>query len=203
MSTPDDVQFEPVPRPGMSGTTKVLLILGGVGGLCLLVCCGVAGFIGWKAKNSMSDDPVVITKLSQSIVEMDIPADFTPKQSMDMFGVMKMAIYTAPKHGMLMLIGFGKMFADPQQQEQMKQQMKQQHGPKDQKVLSTETKEVEIGGKKVPFEFAKTEDTGSHEKFEQVNGFFPGKEGPVVLMLLIPEDEYDEEEVLKMLQSIH
>jgi len=75
-------------KPGMSKTTKVLLILAGVGGVFALICCGGGAFVAWKVKSSISDDPAVARKVQADIVTIEIPPGFEPIGSMD-FMVMR------------------------------------------------------------------------------------------------------------------
>lgn len=65
---------------------------------------------------------------------------------------------------------------------------------------SSETREFTVDGQKVPFEFIKGNSGGTPTR--QVVGILPGRQGMVMVMAMIPESDYDEELIVKMIQSI-
>jgi hypothetical protein len=92
-----------------------------------------------------------------------------------------------------------------QQREQMLRQMQQQgqrpgNVNTDLSEESTETREFTIGGEKVPFEFIKG--TSAQGPSRQVVGVFQGRNGVIMVMLIVPESDYDEAAVVRMLESI-
>ena len=194
----------PKPR-GMSATAKVLLILGGLFGVGCVLCCGGFMYMGARA---VSMDPDGVQKVTAEIADMEIPDNFTPQQSMNfgMFGSgMKTVIYVDKDHpgSMLMLmqmsIGMGN---DAKQQADFEKGF-QQGGAQNANVKkeSIELRDFEIRGKTAQFQFIKgTTDDG--KSVRQVNGAFSGKGGAAMLMLLVPEENYDEEAVVKMIESI-
>jgi hypothetical protein len=214
---------EAQPKKGMSSTSKVLIILGSIGGLCLLACCGGGAFLFYKAKDmvSFSQDPATVKKSTEEIVLIDVPAEFTPAQSMkfSMMGMsMKWAIYSkgGSQDAMLMLMemnqpgmagqgGGGKAQRD-QMLQAMRQQQAQQGGAGQFNTQineqSVKTRKFKINGETVEFDFIEGTRPGGGG-VRQVVGVFPSKGGGfVMLMLIIPEEGYDEEAIVKMIKSI-
>src|SRR5262245_24497058 len=91
MSMPDPINpydSPSTPRPGMSSSTKVLVVLGI--GFCalMLVCCGGLGMGGFYfyrvASKAMITDPDEIRRVTNEIVTITIPDSFEPKMAMNM-----------------------------------------------------------------------------------------------------------------------
>lgn len=214
MSAHDDFQQEPAPKPKSSGS-KVLLILGTIGGLCLLLCCGGGFFIYYKVKDafSITTNAAEVKKQAEDVAHIDIPESYTPASGMrfSVAGVtMKMIIYQvgANNQGGLVLMEMNQPGADPKQvREQMLQQMRQQQSQgggfnSNINAQSTETKIFKINGEQAEFDFIKGTRAGDATVMRQIVGTFPGKNGTVMFMLIIPDSDYDEETVVKMIMSI-
>jgi hypothetical protein len=187
---------------------NILLWVLGIGGLCLVACCGGAGIMAWKfGANMATTDPAEVRKQTAEMVAMAIPDKYQPVTAMNMVAFRFVIYQTQPggsAGGMLMLMEWTmqSMGVDAKQQEQeLRKSMQQQQGKQGFTPTNTETREIDIGGQTVAFEFS--EGTGSgNVKMRSVSGVFRGKRGPVMLQLVVPEDEYDEEAVMQMLKSI-
>ena len=59
----------------MGTGAKVLIVLGIVAGLGLVVCCGGAGFMAYKAAPRVTNNPAEVATKTQDIIEMDISED--------------------------------------------------------------------------------------------------------------------------------
>jgi len=195
-------------KPGMSTGMKVLIILLCVGGLFVLVCCGGGIYLASQMDMDVNDDPEATKKVTAEIIDIEIPEVFEPKSSMSMnwiFFEMKLAAYEAKDNkGMLMITEIDMPMAegDEQQQAEMRKSMQQQNfGERSLTIIRSESREFEIRGETVKFQFAEAEDA-SDTPFRQVTGAFSGKGGAASLMLQIEEEQYDEEAVVKMLESI-
>ena len=201
---PDKRNRDEEPRKKMSLTTKIFIGLGAMFGICLLVCCGAGGWFVYNFQKGISKDPVVVRAAAQQMAEFDLPADFEPEATMDLFGVMKMVIFTNHKTtpaGQLLLMSMNIPGASAQDVERGFQQ----NHNKDQNVreLKSELKDVTIKGSTHKFKFAEAElpDQGN-AKVRLVSGTFPGKSSPAFFYYIVPESEYDEDEVLQVLGSI-
>lgn len=191
----------PPRKPGMSTTTKVLLILLIVFGGLFLLCCG-GGFYWWQ-QQEMTEDPERIRELTRQIAEIEIPGNFEPNKAMsvNVFVVeMKMAFYKpAETEGMLVL---GEFTGEAIGQAQLRQSIEQQDTGRELQIQSTETREFTIRGKTVEFRFAEAEARETGTAYRQIQGTFPTEDGTGYLLMQIPEEHYDEEAVVQMIESI-
>ncbi len=203
------------PKDGMKSGTKVILILLAIFGGLALLCCGGTVFVVMKMKPDMSDDPVVVQKITQEITTIDIPAPFEAKQSVkidftffsDEAPKMTMVVYHGTREDtMLMLMALETSEEiDAVQEVNMRQQMDQQGGGNAADLDNIEQLVpvvVTIRGTKVTFRIQKGTNQNIDEKVIQVQGAFKGKSGMVMLVVQMPEKEYDAESIKKMLMSI-
>lgn len=215
-----DFHDAPQPKQGMSSTAKVLLILGSIGGLALLVCCGVGAFVVYRFKDSVSvaTTPAAVRQQTQEIMQVEVPDEFPPMMGMKFkFGPvdMRYAIYGTQGNDASMLLimemksmpGQGQGDAR-QMRDQMLQGMRQnqqQHGQQMVNVVeeSSESRDFTINGQKVPFEFIKGKNAVDGTAYRQVVGVIPSGDGFIMIMLTTPESQYDEDKVVKMIESIH
>ncbi|HEY3968452.1 MAG TPA: hypothetical protein VGM05_28145 [Planctomycetaceae bacterium] len=215
MATHDDFQQEPAPQAKKSSGSKVLLILGTIAGLGLVVCCGGAGFLYYKFKDAISvtKDPVEVKKQTEELVTIEIPSTFTPLASTRVATPvvnMKMIMYQsgAGNEDAMVLMEMSAPGADPKQmRDQMLQQMRTQQaqgsGFNSQiNAQSKETRKFKINGDDVEFDFIKGTRGSDPTVYRQIVGVFQGRNGFILLMLMIRDSDYDEEAVLKMIKSI-
>jgi hypothetical protein len=218
MSMHDDLHSEQPRKQGMSATAKVLLVLGSIAGLCLLACCGFVGFVGFKFKDTIkavaeatSNDPVVIKQRLEEVIQLDIPAEFTPVATWGLplgeFS-MKQFIYQNKSNPNSVLVIMETNQPMPaggdakQQRDAMLQGMRQgqQYGSFDIQEESHETRDFTIEGELVPFEFIKGKAHGVPAR--KMMGFFPGRKGLIMLILVVAESDYNEEKIVNMIKSI-
>ena len=202
---PQEMGSAPQPKKkGMSTMAKVLIFLGCSAFGIFALCCG--GGIWWVSKMQPTQNPGEIAARTKTIVDIEIPATFKPTIAMDVkipFAfTMKMAVYNTAQQGMLILMSMDLPTGGPQQEAQMRQQMKQQGHGRQLTIKSSETKKFMIRGKEVEFNFAKATEDSTNKPFRQVTSSFNGKIGMTMLIMQIPEDEYKEEEIIKMIESI-
>lgn len=214
----DDLDSEEVaPKPRRrrvdksTGTNwgKIFLILGGVGFVSLLLCCG--GFYYFASRAfEMTQDPVKIAAMQREIAEIDIPPDVQPAMGMNInFGVMKMKmVMYNPNMGTSLALM--QMQLAGQTKEQMQDAFRQQAGQHQQnndfRQESSETKTVKVDGQDVDFLFAKgslNPASGAPIPVRMITGMFPAKDGMGFIQYTVNEKKYDEAAVLKMLESIH
>ena len=204
-------EFSAQPKQGMSTGVKVLLIFLGVGGLCLLLCCGG---LFYAAKNmdfkmQVTEKKAEIITIQNQITEITIPDLFVPKAGVTFSIVgkgMKMAIFEPDsKQGVLILMSItvpddGMIDMEKEFRDSLNNQnQNQNHRQLD--ITEEKQREFTIKGKKLNFTFAEGTDQNGNA-FHQVTGVFPGKSSPAFLMLQIQSDEYNEEEIVKMIESI-
>jgi hypothetical protein len=200
-------QPEPPPKRGMSTGMKVLIILLCVFGGFALLCCGGGVYMAYKFKNAFSEDPVVVKDVTKKIADIDIPASFHPVGTMNInmfFMKMRFVVYeTKAKTGMMMLMEVSAPNASEEDLRRSLNQQGQGQNVRDLQVKKTETKTFTIRGQKAEFTFSEAVEPKSKAAYRQVKGSFPGRDkGAVMLMLQVPEKEYNEAAVVKMINSI-
>jgi len=217
MSQPMNPYDSPEPaRTGMSGTAKLLMVLGITFGVLGLLCCGgIGGGLFWSyrlLKNSMSEDPATIHRITDEIASIEIPESFEPKVSVD-FQVpftgqksIKWVAYEDAAHeGSLMLAQFDEAFGDEaSMREQLRISVRDSgRGDRDDiDVKTSEKYESEINGAPAKFTIAEgTRRNTSHEYWEVV-GTFRGKEGPAILIFTMKAADFSKEDVMKVIHSI-
>ena len=202
----DQWEERPARRPGMSTGAKVLIVLLSIAGLAVLLCCGVGLWVWSTGTFEVVETPEAAAETTQEIVSIEIPETFQPKQSMNMgllgYGF-EMAIYETEGGEAGLVIGEmrGLPAGNAQPEMQMRQALQQQDGQGELKVNRTETREFEIRGQDVRFEFAEAVDDAGKE-FRIVSGGFPTEDGQGFLLLQVPVEEYNEEVVVEMIESI-
>lgn len=185
-----------------------------IAALGLVVCCGAVGVLTWRfgaaarniVANMATSDPDEIRKQTAEMVDISIPDTYRPMQGMNMV-VVRMVMYQtdASPDGSLMLMEMAmqQMGVDvPQQQQELRKSIEQQPANQNFQSSKSETREIEIRGEPIPFEFNEGTNAGQDQKIHMIRGVFRGKRGAVLLQLMIPDDDYDEDAVLEMLQSI-
>ena len=222
MSMHDDLQAEQPQKRGMSSTAKVLLVLGSIAGVCMLACCGVGGVVYFKYKDTINDtikaaaemtsnDPAVVKKRTQETVHIEIPEEFTPVAT---WGVplgafsMKQFIYQneANPNSMLLIMATNQPLQPgqdaKQQREEMLQSVRQgpQMGSLDMQEESREARDFTINGEEVPFEFIKGKAHGVATR--KVMGAISGRQGTIMLILIVAESDYNDEKIVNMIKSI-
>lgn len=203
----DPSEVQPVEKK--SGCLKWVLIFGGIGLVGTLICCGVAGFVGYQMKPTVVNTPPEVTALAQEITDIAIPAEFVGKAGVKMnLGFMAMTLCQfehTDNRGMLQLMEMKISVGDPKEGEaQLKEQMRQQ-GSEELKTLNvekSETREVEIRGEPASFTISEGTDVESSTKYHEVKGQFKGKNGVAILQLQLEEEAWDAEAIDAMIESI-
>lgn len=203
--------------PGMSSGTKIILISLGVLGVLAVACCG--GGIWWVRSNfdvDMSTDPAVVRETQEGILDLEVPERFEPQQSMRMkimVANMEMAMFKA-KTGEVSQLALMKMIFTMEQmnQQQAEMQFNQQNpGSAQLDESSSETRKYTVDGKEISVKFTH----GTLRQSENAPAGQIGKEwfsvssmisvdgGMVMLEMTGPEEEYNEEEIENIINSIH
>lgn len=210
----DDTWQDPFENPnahgespkGMSTSMKVVLGLLIASGFLVLICCGGIVWLGNQFANSVTEDPVEIAKIQDEITAIGIPEDLPPAFGMSFsLGVMnmQMAGYGEDEGNDVLLLM--QMQVQGQSDEEMRSQFRQQaqqHGGDDVRIMETDTRTFTINGVECDFTFAKGVAEESDEPIRQVSGVFPGRNGTAFLFYMVPEEEWDEERAVDIIQSL-
>ena len=200
--------------PPASRSRGILLGLGIGCGLLLLLCCGgFAGVTWWgkaKFKESTSEDPVVVRKVGAEIAEVPLPPDFEPRYSMNMtvpFTEVKIkgVVYNTKKDGFFVMGEFDAKMADAEREnflQEMRRNVRMQGNANDKlEVLETKTVELKMRGKPASFKFGKAQNLETKEKFWQLMGTFNGREGPAMIMMIVPLEQFSESQLKQMFEK--
>lgn len=195
------------PAGGGSGS-KVLWILLAVAGGLFVLCCGGGVWFFSQFEMRFDQTAAAATAMTEELADIDIPEAFQPQGAMSMnfvFWSMKAAVYEA-REGTGMLLIADMQFPNAnagQQQKQMEDALQQQgQDNRNLNVKSSETREFTIRGETATFVFSECVDADSGTAVRQVTGLYPGRDGQGFLMLQIDEESYDEEAVVRMIESI-
>lgn len=205
---------------GSTSTSKVLLIILGIGGVLLLVCCG-GGYFLFRAgaekleqavKEMTTEDPAEINRITASIVDITMPEAYSPKAAVKVpFVDMQMCFFmrgdeSSPggdSSGVMIMQMPGSAAANKaQMKQQFQQQARQQQQNPDVAIESTETHTFTIDGEEYQFEFIKGKNAETGQAMRQVMGVIPSKKGVAFLMVFETEENWDEEAVVRMIESI-
>ncbi len=204
----DELQFEdarPPERSRSSGCLKWFLILASIGGVGMLLCCGV-GYYVFMPK--IVTQPAQVDAFVQEIADVKMLPDFQGETGVKMnLGFMEMRLcryaHTSGK-GELQLMELSmngtNANADAELEAQMQQQ--KQMEMKALTIESTESKEIEIRGQSATFTTVFGQDVSSKTEYYQVEGTFLGKHGPAKLMLQVEAEIWDGEAVSELLESL-
>jgi hypothetical protein len=200
---------EPASKKGMSTTAKVVLVMLGVGGVALLLCCGGLFGAGIWLKRTVEQaqvtNPVQVRELAGQIASIEIPEGYAPLQGLQLPMVgMRMVTFTRTDQVganiFLMENNMGMNPSDPAQRDQMLDQFQMQQGAQGANLTNVEVREIEVAGQKVPFQFGNRTSVGV--ALREVVGFVPLKKGVVLVVITDTVNSFDEEAIIKILQSI-
>lgn len=200
-------EFSAPPKNGMSTGVKVLLVLSGAGLLCMLLCCGGLFYVAKQADFKMTEKKEEIIEIQNDITDITIPDSFKPQAGMSVNVVgtrIRMAIYEEEnKQGALILMSLGMLDDGMVDMEQeFRKSLKQQNqNQRELNITKEEQREFTIKEQKVKFNFAEGTDKNGKE-FHQITGVFSGNNGAAFLFLQVASENYNEEEIVKMIESI-
>ena len=192
-------------KAGMNKTVKVLLWLFGGFVILGLLCCGGGIYFFY---GGISEDPTVVAKSTQEIVDWEVPQDISPLVAINWKPFVLIVSYEIqPSRGILIMAEAGSAFAsaDKQQLEtQIRSSMQgqEQRGAKNLQIEEQQTQKVTIRGQESDFVFAKAKDPESGKEMWQVTGAFQGKGGVAFILLQVNRDDYTEEELKELIGSI-
>lgn len=206
-------EMEPKPQSKGCGT-KVLVILGIVFVVLAVVCCGGAGILYYMIKPTITEDPAEVRAKTAEIAAIEIPDQLEPTTAMSMkiplndIGVTMVTYTDEDTGGFLSMSMLAAEGLAPGKEAEMRrgfeQMTNQQNVQGPENIEATEESEVtmEIRGETATFTISKGAGQQSGGSRIAVVGTFQGKEGPTVFVLNVDAEQFSEEEVIEMLESI-
>ncbi len=227
---PEDV-FDPsgpssAPKQKRGCLGKTFIVLGIITAVFFALCCGGGFWVFNIIKGSLKETPDEIAAVQQKIADIDVPEELPPAGGidLDLLGFFN-----------VQMVAYGNQVQIEQQQGgqaqgqfkgefllifqtkirglddvQMETQLRNQSGDMgaEIRIEERETKTVTIDGEELDFEFAKGTNTEDNTEVRSVSGVFHGRGGPAFLMLVVPEDSWNEEgwndeRAIQLLESIH
>lgn len=197
-------------QTGMSSTMKTVLIVSAIGGFIALLCCGGGLYMANQFEFDVQEDPQLASEVTDEIAQMDIPERFEPAGTlrMDMFVMdMTMAIWEATGvDGQLVVAETDISFGNQEDVEPELRDAMEQAGVDDDeemRIVSTEVRDFDIRGESVAFQFAEAEERTTDARYRRISGAFPATDGGAAFVWVeIEEDHYDEDSLVRMLESI-
>lgn len=201
------------PKSGMSNTTKIILGVLAVLGLCCIVSviAVVAGgaWLGSQVEQGVIEDPEQAAAAGQSIVQYDLPAGYREEGAMNLMGLMEMVFITRGSTDtnadmVIFLARFSIPGLDESDTEQMKEQMQQgmSGGSSSGGVTFTEvdSRQITINGEPTTLTISEGESDG--QTVRQASAGFVSDGKPAMVMIMGPADEWDDDAVEDFLASM-
>ena len=211
MSTQDWPQTPP-PKQGMSGATKLLLILGGLGGVLALVCCGSVIFFGFWAQGLFSTDPAVVRERAGEIAKVDVPAEITPVFAFKVPTLFDAARFNNSDSGAEVIIAQRGANAGPMSKSDFAMQVEMQftaqapqtpgHPLEPVSIDPATTRQIAPTVRGAPATFDLSEGSKRGADFWHANGEFTGVNGQVWLRMDLPKEQFTEEQIVELLEGI-
>ncbi len=194
-------------KTGMSTGFKVMIALLVIFALGMCACCGVGVYLAKQAMN-FTDDPAKIAAIQQKIADIDLPEDMAPAMGGSMnLGLFQMDLAGYGQEGgkFLMLMQMQITGAEEAEVERQFRQQANRQGDNDIAINKSEVRTLTVDGEEREFVFAEgTMDVdGAQKAVHQVTGMFSARDGYGYLFLIVPTEEWDEEAVIHMIESIH
>jgi len=197
----------PMKKKGMSGCMLAALIVGGVGGVGLLVCCGGLAWFGSMFVPKIVNSPAEVTEVGHQILNTEMLDGFVPDKAVtmdNMIFTLRFAEYRHKEGKGEMMIGNMKLkMGDPNQAKMQSTQFKQpfEEKMKSLDVKKTETHEVTINGQKVNVAVGEATDKSSGKGVHTVNLEFDQGGVTTFLLMQLDDDLWDQDAFFKWLEE--
>jgi hypothetical protein len=197
----------------MNKTTKIILIV--IGSLLVLCACTTAALLGtgiWSisklvqfAENNTSEEPQKVTQVASNIAQFDVPAGFNPVYSMKIANFTMAQYMTEDEKSVILMTQFPQG-TSINMDEMMRQIQQNSHRPNspwyNMETALLEQKPITIRDGETTLSISEgTNDNG--ETYHMASTTFQGKGGgPTVLMIVAPEEQWDDQMVEDFIASI-
>ncbi len=220
MSMSEERNLGELPEAHASSFKIILGLTGLVVGLAVLVCGGVAGYVALTTAEPPLDprvelarNPEHVRELAQKIAIIDIPDGLKPIQGDDRGDMTRVTFGREPGDGALLKMSRSSLAGrkpgeSPRYRISMMLQMLEMGDDETSTTLQPggnspeTTQELPVLGKNFPFRFIQGKLGEREIPVRKVVGGFATKSEIVVLICTLPEAEFDEAAILKMIASI-
>lgn len=202
-----DAPVVPVKKP-MNGCLLASLIVGGLGLVCLMVCCGAFAWIGYTMKPTITNIPAEIRAVSQQILNVNISDDFIPENAVTMDNMMFTNRTAKFRHkegkGQLIMSTMKLKIGDPNQAKLQSGQMRaplEMEARNNLDIKKTESRDIAINGQKVSVAIGEATDRITGKSVHTADLEISLPTGQTFILLRLDDDVWDEAAVLKMLEE--
>ena len=203
-----DAQSGAPVKKRMSGCMLASLIVGGIGLVVGLVCCGGGVWLAMSFKPTISNSPQDVAAVAKQILDFKMIDGFNPAQSVTMDNwifTMRIAEFKHMEGKGEMMIG--KFFVKIGDPNQAKMQSQQFRGPMESKmqetvdIKKTEHRDITINGKTVMVSISEGTDRNDGKSVHIVSGDFDQAGGKAFFLIRLDDEIWDEAAVLKMFEE--
>lgn len=190
---------------------KVLIALLIIGGVLIVLCCGGAIIGGYwfqgKIEKAVSTDPAVVQRVADGIAQIDLPPGFRPVMSLDIFQMTWAVLRSDSGHSSVVLAKFGALYQQ-QSEEELRRLLLQQlqaHQIVIDPAPGTQTsrqQQVQVRGQPVTFTITTGKDPVDGGQRIKAAGTITNGQERTLLVISVDADDFSEEQVVKMLESI-
>lgn len=193
------------------GTHPFLILVAGFFSAFILLFCCVCGGAGWWFKPEIHEDPDRAAEIVRDIVDIDIPDAYQPEGTIEWNVLYLMRIRGAyyerfAGDGLLTFVEVNsRLESEADVRAHIHDTLIRKGGGGTPLVIDeseTKTIEVEINGMFVPFTIQIGRDPPTAQTFHIIEGVFEGKHGGVLLSMRVNADNWEEQSVIDMLNSI-
>lgn len=198
----------PVKKQGMSGCMLAAIIVGGLGMVCMVLCCGVGIWFFSMVMPKELNTAAEVTAVGRQILNIELPPDFSPDKAItsdNFIYTLNIAEFTHKENkGKLMLGGIKIKIGDPNQAKMQSMQFREpiekpSRDPID--VKKSENHEIMINGQKVTVVIGEGTDRTTQKAVHTASTEFVSGGQFTFLFLRMDDDIWDEAAVLKMLED--
>ena len=210
-SAPESESAQPPKKKGMSGCMIALLVACGLGFITAVVCIGIGAWFAMNFIPKISKEPADVTATTKKILDIEIPATFSPDLSMNMdnnsFVTFRMVAYKHSKdEGTLILAGVTPKIKD-NNQNAAEDQSRQFREPFEKpirdriEVTKTDTHKITIDGNPDDLMIGEGTDRDSKKPAHMASLAFKSGESYITFLIWMDDDEWDQDGLIHILES--
>jgi len=211
-------------KESQPSASRIVVVTGSAAAVVLLICGGAASYVALTPRDrpaepapprgpTVTNDPEKIVEIAQRVFGVDVPADFEPLDADNDPSVRRAQFGRRSGEGALLKIArvagpLAARVGDSEAQQQRLLRLIDAASPPSNltgesgSAPEATERELTVLGSPVRFRFSKGKMFQSQTAVCKVSGSFQIEAGPAVLIYTIPDAEFDEESVVRMIESI-